>query len=154
MYYNNEDKQRALLTEATSWLKTPFHKRSRAKGKGGGVDCVNLAQSIYFNTGAIDELKEMPRYCIDWHSHQNESILERIFKEMYPNDFVLVDNMETMKIGDLLLFNPMGKCIHHCAIYHRENWFIHAFVGKGVIETHVSTREETFTLEKIYRPIS
>ncbi|MCH6256723.1 C40 family peptidase [Puniceicoccaceae bacterium K14] len=153
MYFGNEESRERLLLEGRSWLGTPFFKRSKAKGVGGGVDCVNLAQIIYYNIGVIDEIKDMPEYNLDWHFHQEDSLLERIFKEMYPNEFVEIDISDGLMVGDLMLFNPMGACIHHCGILYRDNWVLHAMVERGVIETHISTSERAFTLEKVFRPI-
>jgi cell wall-associated NlpC family hydrolase len=41
----------AIVTEATSWVGTPFQHQGRTKGPHGGVDCVGLIIGVSKNLG-------------------------------------------------------------------------------------------------------
>ncbi len=61
-YFATDERRRALVTEAQSWLGTPF--RPHASVKGAGADCVGLVYGILHNIGAIGGV-EFPAYTMD-----------------------------------------------------------------------------------------
>ena len=44
-----------LCTEAESWRNTPFRFGSRAKGIGGGTDCVGFCEAVLLAAGAVTQ---------------------------------------------------------------------------------------------------
>ena len=142
-----------LKQEMESWFGTPFHQRSHAKGESGGVDCVGLVQDIYYTLGAIPEMYPLPDYAIDWHKHNEHSMLEDFINIHYADCFLVIDKDDPVMVGDLLGIIPRGRCIHHAGIVHREGMFAHTMLGKGVIENHVRENYMGFELGKIFRPI-
>ena len=61
------DFRRLVVTEAASWLRTPYHHMGRVKG--GGVDCLMLLAEVYEAVGVIPHV-EIPFYPPDWHLHR------------------------------------------------------------------------------------
>jgi len=116
-------KRAAVVTEAQSWLRTPYHHRGRLKGVG--ADCAQLPAAVYAACGLIPEppLDDYPR---DWHLHRSaERYMERvtqyaseIFTDPLPGDFVLY---------------RWGRCFAHGAIVVRWPHIIHAVIGEGVV---------------------
>lgn len=142
-----------LLEESRSWLGTPFHMRSHAKGESGGVDCVGLVQDIFYALGVIPDMYTLPEYAIDWHKHNDHSMLEDFININYADSFLVIEPDEPVCVGDLLGIIPRGRCIHHAGIVHQEGRFIHTMVGKGVIESNQNESSSGFELGKIFRPI-
>jgi cell wall-associated NlpC family hydrolase len=59
----------AVLEEAKTWLRTPFHHEGRVKG--GGVDCAMLLAEVYERASQIPRI--LPEhYPHDWHLHRDE----------------------------------------------------------------------------------
>ncbi len=152
-FYSIESRLEGLERECKSWLKTPFHKGSRAKGPGGGVDCVSLVQEIYFSEGVIPEKHPLPEYKIDWHKHNANSLLEDFIETYYKNCFLVLESDAPVLVGDLLGLIPKGKCIHHAGVVHRPGMFVHAMQRRGVIESHMNGSTYGLELGRIFRPI-
>lgn len=152
-FFRFPERREILLDEVNTWLGTPFHKRSCAKGLDGGVDCVGLAQDVYFTLGVIPEVYPLPDYPIDWHKHNEHSLLEDFIDLYYSDCFLVVEAGEQPMVGDLLGMVPRGKCIHHAGIAHRPGMMAHAMQKKGVIESHLNGSSYGMELGKIFRPI-
>lgn len=155
-----EDAERLILLPEVlgEWMGTPFRRGSRAKGQGGGVDCVHFVQEVYWELNCIWEKHPMPRYSVDWHQHRDHSLLMEYLETYHADDFEEVStDPDTLMIGDLLLFNPGGRCVNHAGILHKEDAFVHAVrprngAAGGVIETPVVGSGYGFRLEKVWRP--
>lgn len=148
-----------LLSDVVGeWMGTPFRRGSCAKGEGGGVDCVHFVQEVYWDLNCISGRYPMPRYSIDWHHHKDHSLLMEFLEKHHGEDFEEVEtDPSQLMLGDLLLFNPGGRCINHAGIVHKDGWFSHAIRPKngsqgGVIETPVEGSGYGFRLEKVWRP--
>ena len=77
-HFENPEHVEQLRAEAKSWLGTPFFPFSRAKGPGGGIDCVGLAEALMIASGvfAPNEFR-FPRRASDYQSNSTENkILE------------------------------------------------------------------------------
>lgn len=59
--------RRAVVAEALTWLRTPYHHAARIKGVG--VDCAQFLIAVYAATGLIDDFTP-DRYPPDWHLHR------------------------------------------------------------------------------------
>ncbi len=115
-----------IVTEARSWLLTPYAHAGRIKG--AGVDCATLLVEVYGAVGAIPPL-EIASYPPDWHLHRGE---ERYL------DLVLthareIDKAETQP-GDVALFK-FGRAFAHGSIIMPPGWphIIHAYKEAGCV---------------------
>lgn len=61
--------RRAVLAEARSWLRTPWHHEARAKG--AGVDCAQFLIAVYAACGLVPEFRP-EHYPSDWMLHRTE----------------------------------------------------------------------------------
>jgi cell wall-associated NlpC family hydrolase len=120
---NIESERQAVVAEARSWLRTPYHHMGRVKG--GGVDCATLLAEVYARAGVAPAL-EIPFYPPDWHLHRNaERYLE----------FILGHAQEIAGLpapGDVALWR-FGKCFSHGGIVVDWPLIIHAYSGKGCV---------------------
>ncbi len=113
----------AVVAEARSWLRTPYHHMGRVKG--AGADCATLLAEVYARAGVLPPF-EIPFYPPDWHLHRDA--------ERYLG-FVLAHAVEINGMpmpGDVALWQ-FGRCFAHGAIVIRWPVVIHAYAGKGCI---------------------
>jgi cell wall-associated NlpC family hydrolase len=110
----------AVLTEARSWLGTPYRHMGRAKGKGGGVDCAQLVYLVYHARGLVEDIP-LESYPRDFMLHRGA---ERYL------DAVTTHAHETTEPapGDVVLFR-IGRLYAHGAIIDEPGWprIIHAW---------------------------
>src|SRR5580698_7963629 len=115
-----ETQQRAaVVAEARTWLRTPYHHMGRVKG--AGVDCATLLAEVYARAGVVPTVT-IPHYPPDWHLHRNlERYLDIVLQVAHP--------VETPQPGDIALYK-WGRCFAHGAIITAP-WpqeVIHAFI--------------------------
>jgi hypothetical protein len=117
------DRQRAaVVAEAKSWLRTPYHHAAMCKG--AGVDCAMLPAAVYRAAGLIPDFR-IDHYPPDWHLHRDAErylgIVTRYATEIPaptgPGDFVLY---------------RWGRAFAHGAIILDWPVIIHAMTGIGV----------------------
>lgn len=61
--------QRAVLTEALSWLGTPWQHQQQCKG--AGVDCAQFLIAVFVAAGIVEQITT-DYYPPDWHLHRDE----------------------------------------------------------------------------------
>lgn len=107
-----------IVTEAKTWLGTPYHHRARIKGAGAGVDCAQLLAAVYGDCGLVlDTIDE--EYPMDWHLHRDEErYLGRVLQHAY--------RVKKPLPGDVALFK-FGRAISHGAIVVDWPMIIHAY---------------------------
>ncbi len=114
----------AVVAEALSWLRTPYHHRGRLKGVG--VDCAQFPLQVYAACGAIQPF-DTGDYPPDWHLHRSEERylgpVRRLACEIEVTD---------MHPGDFAVFRA-GRCFAHGAIVIEWPRIIHAVVGQCVM---------------------
>jgi len=144
-FYQDRTRQADLLREAQEWMGTPF--LPHAQVKGGGVDCVWLAASLYIGTGHLTEFKP-GTYTMDGGQHNPLSQVtawlersERFVRAEFPPE-----------VGDLLCFR-IGKCVHHVGVVLTEKTFLHVIQGYTVRESHIDDPTWRKRLAMIYRPV-
>ena len=116
---------KAVLTEARSWLGTPFHHAQAVKG--GGVDCAMFLASVYHLAGIVPWYDPRP-YPPDWHLHQD---VERFLGEIRKH----AHRVKIAKPGDVALYR-YGRCVAHGAIIEDGNYIIHAWIiARAVVRT-------------------
>lgn len=77
-----ESEQRAaVIAEAMTWLRTPYHHMGRIKGRTGGVDCAMLLAEVYHRAGIVPRI-EVQHYSRDWHLHRRD---ERFISYILPH---------------------------------------------------------------------
>ena len=93
-----EDEQRQkVVSEAQSWIGTPYVPNAAIKGKRGGVDCARFPLAVYQAVGLVPKDFDPPHYSPQWHIHRSEEkymeTVLRYAKEIaappLPGDFVL-----------------------------------------------------------------
>ena len=118
-----EAQRQAVVAEARTWLRTPYHHMGRVKG--AGVDCATLLAEVYARAGVVPT-QVIPFYPPDWHLHRNA---ERYL------DFILAQASEIDDLpapGDVAMWR-FGKCFSHGAIVIDWPLVIHAYAGKGCV---------------------
>lgn len=112
----------AVVSEAYTWLGTPYHHQARVKGVG--VDCAMILADVYHTCGLIPYIDPRP-YPADWHLHRDEErYLGWIARYTHPVD--------VPKPGDIALFK-FGRCVSHGAIVVEWPLILHSYIGEGVL---------------------
>lgn len=127
----------AVVAEARSWLRTPYHHMGRVKG--AGVDCATLLAEVYARTGVIAPVS-IPYYPPDWHLHRDaERYLGFVLDYAQEISCVAQASAESRrepsceaKPGDLALWR-FGRCFSHGAIVIDWPLVIHAYAGRGCV---------------------
>jgi cell wall-associated NlpC family hydrolase len=117
-----EAERAAVVAEARSWLRTPYHHMGRVKG--AGVDCATLLAEVYARASVIPPVA-IPFYPPDWHLHRDA---ERYLR------FVLdyAEEVPAPHPADIALWR-FGRCFSHGAIVIDWPVVIHAYAGKGCV---------------------
>lgn len=106
----------AIVAEARSWERTPYHHHARVKG--AGVDCAQLPAAVYEAVGLIPHIE--PAYSPDWMFHQDaEAYLEWVLP--YAREIA----REDAGPGDLAVFR-FGRSYSHSVIITGLPMGIHA----------------------------
>lgn len=123
-----------IVTEARSWLGTPYVHQASAKG--GGTDCLGLLRGVW-RAVVGQEPEAVPTYSMDWAEPQGE---ERMWTaaRRHLREKPVADVAE----GDVLLFRMRdGRVAKHVGILSATGSvprFIHAYSGYGVVENALS----------------
>jgi NlpC/P60 family putative phage cell wall peptidase len=113
----------AVVTEAKTWIGTPFHHAARVRS--AGVDCLMLLAEVYERAGVVAGRINPPFYVPDWHLHRDaERYMEGLLRYARP-----VDAPEP---GDIALFR-FGRTYSHGAIVIKWPRLIHAYWSIGVV---------------------
>lgn len=124
----------ALITEARSWVGTPYVHQ--AATKGAGCDCLGFIRGLWrFQYGTEPETP--PAYTADWSEPQGQ---ERLWAAALRH---LVDVSDRdVALGDVLLFRMRsGSVAKHLGLVSATGphpHFIHAYTGHGVTESPLS----------------
>jgi cell wall-associated NlpC family hydrolase len=119
---NHVSTREAIITEAKTWLRTPW--RHAAAVKHAGVDCGRLLIEVFANCDLVERFTP-DAYPQDFALHSSEErFLTNI--ERYA---ARVDNA---KQGDIAVWK-FGRCFSHAAIVVEWPAIIHAKINEGVI---------------------
>lgn len=125
-----EDEIRArVVTEAKSWLGTPYLSNALVKGPRGGTDCAMLLLGVYRAAGLIGRDFVPPEYSPQWHLHRNEEMYMLVVKQFAREVSGPPERMP--KPGDVVMFT-MGRLLAHAAIVIDWPYVIHAVGGSKV----------------------
>lgn len=107
----------AVVAEALSWRRTPYHPCGRIKGLRGGVDCACFIAEVYERAGVTPHI-EIASYPPDWHLHQAG---ERFLEQVLPR----AQQVAAPEPGDLAMWR-VGRAFAHAAIVLDWPRIIHA----------------------------
>ena len=118
----------AALTEARTWLGTPY--QHQASAKGAGCDCLGLVRGVWRALYGA-EPEGVPPYRPDWAElGGEETLLEAARRWLRPTN--------DPRPGDVLLFRmASGAPVKHAAIASDEDRMIHAYWGRAVVESWI-----------------
>jgi cell wall-associated NlpC family hydrolase len=123
-WFDTDARRQALLTEAESWVGTPFFGNSSAKGRG--VSCQKLAGALYEAVGfgslnVPDAPMSRAQFCDD-------SLVVAWMQDR--TDFVPVSRDGPLLAGDLVTFR-LPRSIHHVGVMVLPGVFISATEDAG-----------------------
>ncbi|HEY8033043.1 MAG TPA: hypothetical protein VIF02_11870 [Methylocella sp.] len=102
---SEDDQRRAVVREARSWVRTPYHPQGDIKG--GGVDCGLLLVRVFVDTGLCAPFDPRP-YADDWYLHRSE---ERYLGFIFDR----AKEVAAPLPGDVMVFR-YGRCYAHGGI--------------------------------------
>ena len=118
-----DPRRAAVVDEAITWLRTPYHHMGRVKG--AGTDCLMLLAEVYEACGVVPHV-EVAFYPPDWNLHRDaERYLEGLL--LYAREIAGLP-----RPGDVALWR-FGRCFAHGAIVIQWPRVIHAWVNAGVV---------------------
>lgn len=110
--------RQAVVAEAHTWLRTPYHPHARVKG--AGVDCVQILIAVYSAVGVIAEF-DTGHYAPDWMLHHSE--------ELYLNGMEkYAHRVDAPLPGDVVMYK-FGRCVSHGGIVVEWPLIIHAHMN-------------------------
>lgn len=119
---------------ARGWIGTPYVHQSATKG--AGCDCLGLIRGVWRELRGA-EPEAVPAYSMDWSEPQGE---ERLWAAAARH--LRKKPLEAAAAGDVLLFRMrQGAVAKHMAVQGRvgaDATFIHAYAGRGVVESPLS----------------
>lgn len=115
--------RQAVIDEAHSWLRTPYHHQGAVKGVG--VDCAMILVEVYKAVGLIPADLDPRPYPVEWHLHRD---FERYLGWLD----IYATRTEDPKPGDISIFK-FGRCFSHSAIIVAEHTVIHSYLKQGVV---------------------
>jgi cell wall-associated NlpC family hydrolase len=115
----------AIVHEAKTWLRTPYHHHGDVKGVG--VDCAMILVRVYSVVGVTDASVDPRPYPQDWHLHRDS---ERYLETVMP--YVREISREDVRPGDLVL-TKFGRTFSHSAIVVDYPRVIHAYAVDKVV---------------------
>jgi cell wall-associated NlpC family hydrolase len=123
-----EPQQRqAVITEALTWLGTPYHHHGRLKGVG--VDCGQSLCAIY-EAADVTAPIDPGTYSTAWHLHRSEELYVQWLER------VGAVRTEQPRAGDVALFR-FGRTFSHGGVLVDRHTVLHAYVHQAVILTRL-----------------
>lgn len=125
----NDTQRAAIIAEAQSWIKTPYHGHSCLKGHG--VDCGQLIYGVFHGVGLVGEIALPKDYSLQVAKHRVSTeyvdIVDQYFREIPESE---------VQPGDLVVYK-LGHSFSHAAIVISwPDYVIHAEEHHGVAGTH------------------
>lgn len=135
--FAGEDEARAraaFITEALSWIGTPFRDCGDVKGPHGAVDCAMLLTRCAVDTGLIAPFDPRP-YPPRWHVHRDEErFIDWIETRLHARE------VEYPRPGDVAVW-MFGRTFSHGGILINSDEVVHAWAKAAMVT--VSRRDET-----------
>lgn len=123
-----------VITEARTWIGTPYHHEARVKG--AGADCGQFPLAAYEAAGIIPHV-DVPHYPPDFALHSDDPWYERIIRQF-------ATEVEQPEPADFAIWQ-WGKTYSHGAIVVSWPVIIHAWAfTQQVIEMSAETAKLKF----------
>lgn len=130
----------AIVAEALSWERTPYHQHARIKGVG--VDCAQLPAAVFGPEGADIIPDVRPTYSGQWMNHRDEELYLREImqwaREIDPAD---------VRPGDLVVWK-FGRTFSHSAIVVDPPIVVHAALRGGCVFRMNMDQDEDYRPER------
>lgn len=107
-----------IVSEAKSWLGTPFHHKGRKKGVG--VDCGGLIFEVYKSVLGLPHESFPKYYAEDWALHKDNNEIYLSFLQPY------VKEVSEPQPADIVMWK-FGRAFSHGTIYIGGGKFIHSY---------------------------
>ncbi|OUS06136.1 peptidase [Rhodobacterales bacterium 52_120_T64] len=117
-----------VVAVARRWIGTPY--QHQASCEGAGTDCLGLVRGIWREVYG-EEPASVPAYTPDWSEAAKD---ERLLVAMGTYFRPVSDEVQT---GDVLVFR-LRSVAKHLAVVSAQGKIIHAYSGRGVVETPLS----------------
>ena len=120
-----------IVAMAREWLGTPYVHQASAKGQG--ADCLGLVRGVWRELYGT-EPAPVPAYTPDWAEQRGDEPLQRAAAtHLVPAEGIALPGM-------VLLFRVVpGGPAKHLGILTDENRFLHAYAGRAVSESWLSS---------------
>lgn len=129
------DEQRiAVVAEAETWLRTPYH--SNAAVKGAGADCALMPLQVYLATLPGLPVIPLPPYVEQWYLNRSEEKYLEYVLALGAREIAEAD----VRPGDFALWR-IGRVYSHGGIVTAWPEIIHAVKPRGVIRADASIDE-------------
>ncbi len=137
------EERAAVVAEALSWVRTPYH--DGAMVKGAGVDCAMIIKAVYEAVGLESPIDVKP-YSPQWYLHRSEELyLTKVLERAHE-----ITEAQA-RPGDMVLYK-FGRCFAHGAIIVDPGFpqIVHAFKQAGIVTVgdgtlgHLVDRERKF----------
>ena len=132
MNEKEKEQRAAVVDEAKTWLRTPYHDMARVKG--AGVDCGMLLLEVFERCGLIEHV-DIGYYAPDFYLHSSDPIYMKWVKT-YTKEV----NRQPLP-GDIVLYN-FGRSPAHGVIVVEWPIIIHAYKRYGIVSLDDATQGE------------
>lgn len=123
-----------IVQAARGWIGTPY--RHQAARRGAGTDCLGLVRGVWSEVQG-GEPEPVPAYSLDWSEPQGE---ERLWAAARRH--LAEKPGGQVEPGDVILFRMrdggVAKHLGIAAEVGAQPTFIHAYSGRGVVESPLS----------------
>jgi NlpC/P60 family putative phage cell wall peptidase len=133
-----------IITEALTWLNTPYHHLARVKGVG--VDCAQLVAGIADNIKLQEERINIDTYSVEWHLHSRE---ERMCQIIESFGCIRID-LSDREPGDILTFK-FGRVNSHMGVMINNTQFIHARMDIEKVVINELSGDWIKRLDRVYK---
>lgn len=119
----------AIVAEARTWLRTPYHHHARIKGIG--VDCAQILLAVYCDALGLVKPLDVGVYSTQWHLHRSEELYLQWLAHAG------AEPVQAPAPGDICMFR-FGRTFSHSGIYVGDGLVVHAYAEWGVIESGIA----------------
>jgi cell wall-associated NlpC family hydrolase len=110
------DERAAVITEARTWIKTPW--RHAAAIKGAGVDCAMLLARVFIDVGLVPEFDPRP-YPPDWYLHRSgERFLGFLLDRSHQVEKPEPADVIMLRVGRAFAHGGIVSCVDPLTIIH------------------------------------
>jgi cell wall-associated NlpC family hydrolase len=134
----------AVIAEAESWLRTPYH--SNAAVKGAGADCALMPLAVYTKALGL-KAPPLPKYVAQWALTRGEEKYLTYVRELGAKEIT----QDQLLPGDFVLWR-LGRIYCHGAIVIAWPKVLHAINPRGVTYGDAA-RDEMYSRTAVTQPL-